>query len=463
MAQIGVWGLGPMGQNLALNLLEHRYQVVVANRTVENTKKFVKKNANPLLSGAANMREFISLLNKPRVVLLMVKAGAAVDATLEDLLSQLEPGDVIIDGGNSFFEDTNSRAEMLHRRGIHFLGAGISGGELGARLGPSIMVGGAEEGWELAGKILEDISAKNRAGQSCCAFLGPGGAGHYTKMIHNGIEYALMQLLAESYQILLAMNYPLSKIAEFFASWNRGEVSSYLLELAVDVLQKQDPDTGKPLLPQILDQVGSKGTGAWTVNQSMAQEIAAPAISEAVYFRQLSLKGEDRARAGALFPEKINPPQMLEPQILEASLLCGMLLAFAQGFALLGDAKDRYSWPLKLARIAEIWQAGCIIRAGLLEKLDDLEVVSNLIFTRYGSQVLEKSQTQLRSTVLWALEHGLPIPALASCLTYFDTYRTETLPANLLAALRDHFGAHTFRRIDKNGDFHVRWRDAHDL
>lgn len=458
MAQIGVFGLGVMGQNLALNFLERGYQVVVANRTEENTRELIKNAPSPLLFGATNPKELILKLERPRVILLMVKAGAAVDATIEKLLPHLDPGDVLIDGGNSYFEDTNKREAMLKTLGIHFLGAGISGGELGARHGPSIMVGGEKEGWEIAKGMLLAIAAKNSLGESCCAWLGSGGAGHYTKMVHNGIEYALMQLLAESYQILLAMNYSNQKIAELFSFWNNGEVGSYLLELAVDVLKKLDPATGEPLLPKISDQVGSKGTGVWTVNQSLAQEIACPAIAEAVFFRQLSILREDRRWAQALYPKSQSLPTEIDTKELEGSLLTGMLLSFAQGFALLAKARKTYRWPLELTQVAKIWQAGCIIRARLLEKLGDLDAEPNLIFSKYSYQALEKNQANLRKTVLWALARELPIPVLASCLTYFDTYRTGRLQANLLSALRDHFGAHSYQRIDIPGDFHTSWR-----
>lgn len=464
-ADIGLIGLAVMGQNLVLNMEGKGYTVAVYNRTVERTEEFVSGPAKGRkVVPARTLKDFVASLKKPRRVMVMVKAGPPVDAVIEELSPLLEPGDLIIDGGNSYFKDTIRRERELAEKGILFLGVGVSGGEEGALKGPSIMPGGPEQGWKLAGEILTAISAKVN-GEPCCTYLGPDGVGHFVKMVHNGIEYADMQLIAEAYFLMDRMlGMEPAEMSEVFAEWNKGELQSYLIEITADILRRIDEETGRPLVDLILDEAGQKGTGKWTSEEALDLGVPAPTITEAVYARYISAIKAERREAAKRLPGPEQTRRAEKAELLEAirqALYAAKICSYAQGFAILAKAAERYGWKPDMGAIAKIWRGGCIIRAQFLDRIkeayDAEPGLPNLMLAPYFRDVLIRSQTGWRRVVSLAAEAGIPAPGFSSALAYYDSYRHERLPANLIQAQRDYFGAHTYQRVDREGIFHTKW------
>jgi 6-phosphogluconate dehydrogenase len=464
-ADIGVVGLAVMGQNLALNMESRGYQVAVYNRTLEKTKEFAATRTlgRNILPGHT-LTEFIQSLKRPRRILLMVKAGAAVDAMIEQISPHLEEGDILIDGGNSYFQDTIRRDRKARERGLLYLGSGVSGGEEGALHGPSIMPGGSREAYEAVAPVLKAIAARVD-GEPCCTYIGADGAGHYVKMVHNGIEYGDMQLISEAYYLMKnALGLEHERMQAVFADWNRGELDSYLIEITADILGKKDPDSGGPLVEVILDTAGQKGTGKWTSQSALDLGLAAPTIAEAVFARLISAIKEERVAAaevltGPTARYKGEPGEFIAAirQALYAAKIC----SYAQGFALMQAAAAEYGWELHPGEIAMIWRGGCIIRAKFLAKIKDAydrdPGLTNLLLDSYFKKIVLDSQPAWRRVVMTATELGIPVPAFSSALSYFDAYRSSRLWANMIQAQRDYFGAHTYRRLDKDGIFHTEW------
>ena len=465
--QIGVAGLAVMGRGLALNLAEHGFAVAGYNRSSEPTEIFVEagKAAGYTVTGCATLEEFCSVLEKPRKILLMVKAGAAVDAVLEGLMPYLEPGDIVIDGGNSHYPDTVRRHDACAQKNINFMGLGVSGGEEGARHGPALMPGGDKDAYAQVEKFLTTIAA--HVGEDpCCAYIGPGGAGHFVKMTHNGIEYGDMELICEAYYLmrkLLGMS--AAEIAEQFKAWNEGELSSYLVDITAHILTVQDPESGTALVDMIAPIAGSKGTGMWTVQEALALGVPLPTIAQAVFARDLSAKSDERTAAKERYGCEHAPftgsdrAAFLEAirQALYASKIC----SYAQGFALLKTASERYDWNLDLGGIALLFRGGCIIRAAFLERIAEAyrapQPPANLLMDDYFAGKLAAYQPAWRQVVTTAAASGVAAPAFSASLAYFDGYRDAEGPMNLLQAQRDCFGAHTYRRTDKEGSFHFDW------
>src|SRR5213596_1034896 len=468
---VGLIGLGVMGENLALNLESKGFSVAVFNRTTEVTEKFAAgraqgKNIQP----TRTLEEFVAALKKPRVAMMMVKAGAPVDAVIGQLALLLEKGDVIIDGGNSLFTDTQRRGEELEGTGIHFVGVGVSGGEEGALKGPSLMPGGSRESWEIIAPLFRKIAAQVD-GEPCCRYMGPDGAGHYVKMVHNGIEYGDIQLICEAYAILkdvLAMQ--ASELAVIFAEWNEGELNSYLIEITAQIFRKIDPDTGKPLVDMILDKAGQKGTGIWTLQAAIRQSVVISTINAAVEARVVSDQKEERVAASKILPQlrarkfKGNRPRFIDA--IRDALYASKIVSYAQGMELLRSGSTEYKWNLNLGDIATIWRGGCIIRAKFLNRIVEAyqrdPALHNLLLDRYFTRAIRKAQRNWRVAVTTAIKHGVPVPAFSASLAYFDSYRSAWLPANLLQAQRDFFGAHTYERIDKPGVFHTEWLEPEE-
>ncbi|MED0659237.1 MULTISPECIES: NADP-dependent phosphogluconate dehydrogenase [Bacillus] len=463
--QIGVIGLAVMGKNLALNIESKGYSVSVYNRSREKTDALLEEAKGKNIVGTYSIEEFIDSLEKPRKILLMVKAGAPTDATIEQLKPHLEPGDILIDGGNTFFKDTQRRNKELSELGIHFIGTGVSGGEEGALTGPSIMPGGQKEAYDLVSPILKDISAKVN-GDPCCTYIGPDGAGHYVKMVHNGIEYGDMQLISEAYFLLknlLGLN--ADELHQVFAEWNKGELDSYLIEITADIFTKKDEETGKPLVDVILDKAGQKGTGKWTSQSALDLGIPLPLITESVFARFISALKEERVKASKLLkgPEtkgfEGDRSKLIES--IRRALYMSKICSYAQGFAQMRAASEEYNWNLRYGDIAMIFRGGCIIRAQFLQKIKEAydrdPNLTNLLLDPYFKEIVEKYQSSLREVVSLAVLQGIPVPAFSAALAYYDSYRTETLPANLIQAQRDYFGAHTYERVDKEGIFHTEW------
>ncbi|KAB7706675.1 NADP-dependent phosphogluconate dehydrogenase [Bacillus aerolatus] len=464
--QVGVIGLAVMGKNLALNIESRGYSVAVYNRSPEKTTEFLKTEAaGKKFIGTNTIEEFVQSLEKPRKILLMVKAGAPTDATIDSLKPYLEKGDILIDGGNTFFQDTIRRNKELESTGIHFIGTGVSGGEEGALKGPSIMPGGQKEAFELIEPILEAISAKVE-GDACCTYIGPNGAGHYVKMVHNGIEYGDMQLISEAYFIMKhVLGLQAQELHEVFSEWNKGELDSYLIEITADIFTKVDEDTGKPLVDVILDTAGQKGTGKWTSQSALDLGVPLPIITESVFARFISAMKEERVKASKLLkgPERKDLGSNKEAVIeaVRKALYMSKICSYAQGFAQMRAASEEYNWDLNYGDIAMIFRGGCIIRAQFLQKIKDAydrdPKLANLLLDEYFKEIVESYQSALREVLSIAIGQGIPVPAFSSALAYYDSYRTETLPANLLQAQRDYFGAHTYQRIDKEGSFHTEW------
>ena len=459
---LGLVGIGVMGQNLARNFRRNGYSVAVYNRTAEKTKKFVSDY--PEISGSYSLQEFVNALSRPRRIMLMVTAGPAVDATILELEKYISAGDIILDGGNSFFQDTERRWRDLSARRLHYLGVGVSGGEEGALNGPCIMVGGTREDYDQISKMLTDAAAK--VDGSCCQLMGPRGAGHYVKMVHNGIEYAVIQILAEAYDLLLrGAHLTAEQIHDVFADWNRSEMNSFLMEIATIVLGQRDAETNSPLVSLILDTAKQKGTGKWTSQNSMDLGIPTPTIDAAVSARNLSSLKAERVAAGKM-PHNSPASQNLKMELnfvenLRSTVQASIITAYAQGFHLMRAASEEYQYDLPFVEIARIWKGGCIIRARLLDPIKDAFErdikLQNLIVDPSFNKLLCGLESDWRAVTRTAHEVGIPIPALDASLDYFDGYRTGRLPANFVQALRDYFGAHGYERVDKTGQFHTDW------
>src|SRR5215467_659970 len=463
---IGMIGLGVMGENLVLNMESKGFSVAVFNRTAEVTDKFAAgrakgKNIQP----THTMEEFVGALKKPRIAMMMVKAGPPVDSVISQLAPLLEKGEVIIDGGNSLFTDTQRREQELRNKGIHFVGMGVSGGEEGALKGPSLMPGGSRESWEVIAPIFRKIAAEVD-GEPCCRYMGPDGAGHYVKMVHNGIEYGDIQLICESYAILKdILEMDAAQLAEVFAEWNRGELESYLIEITSQIFRKLDPETGKALVDVILDKAGQKGTGIWTLQAAIKQYVVISTINAAVEARVISSRKEERVAASEILPHprartfKGNRERFVDA--VRDALYASKIISYAQGMELLRSGSATYNWNLNLGDIATIWRGGCIIRAKFLNRIVEAyrrnPALHNLLLDRYFTRAIRKAQPKWRLVLSTAIKYGVAAPAFSASLAYFDSYRSARLPANLLQAQRDFFGAHTYERIDKPGVFHTEW------
>jgi 6-phosphogluconate dehydrogenase len=463
---IGVVGLAVMGSNLALNIESRGHAVSVYNRSREKTDELIKAHPDKKLVPAYTLEEFVGSLEKPRRILLMVKAGQGTDATIDSLRPLLEKGDILIDGGNTHFTDTIRRNQDLAKSGLHFIGTGVSGGEEGALKGPSIMPGGQKEAYDLVAPILTEIAANAPDGEPCVAYMGPDGAGHYVKMVHNGIEYGDMQLIAESYDVLKRVAGLSNKeLGQVYVEWNKGELDSYLIEITSKIFSKKDDETGKELVDVILDRAAQKGTGKWTSQNALDLGAPLPLITEAVFARVLSSLKEQRVEASKQLtgpkPPKFEGDREAFVEAVRRALFFSKIVSYAQGFAQLRAASEEYKWDLQYGQIAKIFRAGCIIRAGFLQKITDAYKTNadlhNLLLDPYFSEIATKYQAALRDVVVAAVKAGVPVPAFSSAVAYYDSYRSETLPANLVQAQRDFFGAHTFERVDKKGSFHADW------
>ena len=472
---IGLIGLAVMGENLALNIARNGFPIAVYNRTAARTDEFMAKRVlDAPVHGAREIEAFIDALTPPRHIILMVKAGAPVDSVIEEIAPLVQPGDTIIDGGNSFFQDTERRSQELAERDIHYVGMGVSGGEEGALLGPSLMPGGQRESYDRLEPMLTAISAKTEAGP-CVTYIGPGGSGHYVKMVHNGIEYGDMQLIAETYDVMrvgLGMSAP--EMSEVFARWNDGKLASYLIEVTSAVLAFTDVDTSRPLVDMILDQAEQKGTGRWTSQNALELSTPTPTIDAAVAARIMSSNKGERVQASTILhgpgSEANGREPLVAPQELDRNRLLGALedalyfakvSSYAQGMALLRAASGTYDYGLDLAEIARIWKGGCIIRADLLDPIraafQEKPDLINLLIAPHIAETINRSMDGCRHVVRVARALGVPCPALSASLDYVDTYRQERLPANIVQAQRDFFGAHTYRRLDQDGTFHTEW------
>src|SRR2546423_2580109 len=466
---IGLIGLAVMGENLVLNMESKGFTVDVFKLTWEVTEKFAAgkakgKNIQP----AKKIEEFVAALKRPRKAMIMVKAGAPVDAIIGQLAPLLEKGDVIIDGGNSLFTDTQRRCKDLEGRGLHFVGCGVSGGEEGALKGPSLMPGGSRESFEIIAPIFRKIAAQVD-GEPCCRYMGPDGAGHYVKMVHNGIEYGDMQLICEAYAILKDVaSMDVKELVDTFSEWNKSELDSYLIDITSQIFRKIDPDTGKPLVDVILDKAGQKGTGLWTLQSAIAQSVVISTINAAVEARVISSRKDERVAASKILPQP-KPTKFSgdRKQLIEAvrnALYASKIVSYAQGMELLGAASHQYNWNLNFGDIATIWRGGCIIRAKFLNRIVEAyardPALHNLLLDSYFTDIIAKTQDNWRVAVAAAVEHGVAVPAFSASLAYFDSYRSERLPSNLLQAQRDFFGAHTYERVDKPGVFHTEWMES---
>jgi 6-phosphogluconate dehydrogenase len=465
---IGLIGLAVMGQNLVLNMNDHGYRVAVFNRTVSKVDDFIQNEAKGTqVVGAHSIEELVKCLKKPRRVMLMVKAGDTVDQMIDQVVPFLEKGDIIIDGGNSHFPDTNRRTKKLNEKGILYIGTGVSGGEEGARFGPSIMPGGNPEAWPHVKDIFQSIAAKVEDGSPCCDWVGENGAGHYVKMVHNGIEYGDMQLICEAYQLLKdGLGLSADELHEVFADWNKGELDSFLIEISAEIFAKKDED-GKPLIDKILDTAGQKGTGKWTAISALDLGMPVTLIGEAVFARCLSAIKDERTAASKLLRGPNHRTDTIDRKIfiedVRRALYCSKIISYAQGYMLLREAAKSEGWHLNMGGIALMWRGGCIIRSRFLGKIkeayDKNPNLTNLLLDDFFRDALDKYQESWRHAVIHAIGFGVPTPAFSTALAFFDGYRTERLPANLLQAQRDFFGAHTYERIDRpRGEFvHTNW------
>ena len=465
LADIGLIGLAVMGENLVLNMEDKGYTVAVFNRTVEKVEKFIAgRGKGKNFIGADTIESFVKSIERPRKLMMLVKAGKPVDDFIEQLIPHLDKGDIIIDGGNSHFPDTIRRTEYVESKGFLFIGTGVSGGEEGALTGPSIMPGGSPEAWKHVKKIFQDIAAKVD-GIPCCDWIGRDGAGHFVKMVHNGIEYGDMQLISEAYFImkkLLGMNS--DEIQKVFAKWNEGELDSYLIEITSEILAYKE--NGEPLIEKILDAAGQKGTGKWTAISALDLGVPLTLIGEAVFARILSSQKEERVEASKVIKgpkaEFKGDKQKFIDDIMQA-LYASKIISYAQGYVLMREAAAEYKWDLNYGEIAQMWRGGCIIRSAFLGKItnayDENPKLNNLLLAPFFQKTLENAQSGWRSVVAKAVENGIPVPAISSALAYYDGYRTEYLPANMIQAQRDYFGAHTYERTDKpRGQyFHTNW------
>jgi 6-phosphogluconate dehydrogenase len=467
VADIAVIGLAVMGQNLVLNMDDHGYTVAVYNRTTSKVDEFLGREAKGTkVVGAHDLAQLVSLLKRPRRLMLMVQAGKPVDAVIEQLLPLLEPGDIIIDGGNSHYPDSERRVKELSAKGLHFLGVGVSGGEEGARYGPSIMPGGDEAAWPHIKEIFQAIAAKVEDGSPCCDWVGAGGAGHFVKMVHNGIEYGDMQLICESYDLMRhGLEMGIEDVGAAFKRWNQGKLDSFLIQITADILAFRDED-GQPILDKILDAAGQKGTGKWTVLAAMDLGTPLTLISEAVFARSLSARKEERVEAsktlgGALTPFSGAKEAFIND--LEQALFASKLISYAQGYMMFRATEKELGWKLNYGGIALMWREGCIIRSAFLGKIkeayDKNPNLTNLLLDPYFRELLQQAVPGWRRVVARAVEMGIAVPAMSSALSFYDGFRRERLPANLLQAQRDYFGAHTYERLDKDRGkfFHTNW------
>jgi len=464
---IGLIGLAVMGQNLVLNINDHGFKVAVFNRTVSKVEDFLANEAKGTqVAGANSIEELLALLKRPRRVMLMVKAGAAVDAAIEQLLPHLEPGDIVIDGGNSLYTDSTRRTKDLAAKGILFIGPGVSRGEESARFGPSIMHGGNPAAWPHVRPIFQAIAAKVEDGSPCCDWVGEEGAGHFVKMIHNGIEYGDMQLICEAYQLLEhGLRLSADELHDVFSDWKKGELDSFLIEISAEIFAKKDGD-GEPMLDKILDTAGQKGTGKWTAIAALDTGVPVTLIGESVFARCLSALKDERVAASKLLTGPAARPALERKEFIEdvrRALYCSKMVSYAQGYMLLREAAREQGWNLNMGGIALMWRGGCIIRSQFLGKIRDAyernPKLSNLLVDEFFADVLNRYQPSWRKAVIRAVEIGVPTPAFSTALAFYDGYRTERLPANLLQAQRDFFGAHTYERVDRpRGEFfHTNW------
>jgi len=465
---IGLIGLAVMGQNLVLNMNDHGYKVAVYNRTVSKVDEFINHEAKGTdVEGARSVKEFVSKLKRPRRVMLMVKARASVDETIETVLPYLESGDIVIDGGNSLFTDSTRRTRELGKKGILFIGTGVSGGEEGARRGPSIMPGGSPEAWPHVKEIFQSIAAKVDDGTPCCDWVGEEGSGHYVKMVHNGIEYGDMQLICEAYDLLhRGVGMSADELHRIFADWNKGELDSYLIEISSHIFASKDED-GQPLVDKILDTAGQKGTGKWTVTGALDTGQPVTLIGESVFSRCLSALKDERVKASSVLKgpdaKSFAGDKAAFVEDVRRALYCSKIISYAQGYMLLRAAAKENGWNLNMGGIALMWRGGCIIRSRFLGKIKEAFAthpdLDNLLLDSFFSGILNQYQDAWRKTLQRAVEMGIPTPAFSTALAFFDGYRAGRLPANLLQAQRDYFGAHTYERIDKpRGEFfHTNW------
>lgn len=462
--QIGVVGMAVMGRNLTLNIESRGYSVSIFNRSREKTDRIVAENPGKKIAPYYSIEEFINSLEKPRRILLMVKAGKGTDITILSLKPFLEKGDIIIDGGNTFYKDTIRRNHELSKEGVNFIGTGISGGEEGALKGPSIMPGGQKHAYKLVAPILEKIAAR-ADGEACVIYIGPDGAGHYVKMVHNGIEYGDMQLIAEGYALLkhgLGLNN--KQLASTFSEWNKGELNSYLIDITKDIFTKKD-EQGRYLVDVILDEAANKGTGKWTSQSSLDLGEPLSLITESVFARYLSSLKQQRVAASKVLTgpqtESFNGDKVTFIEKVRRALYLGKIISYAQGFCQLKAASDKNQWNLNYGEIAKIFRAGCIIRAQFLQKITDAytqnPAIANLLLAPYFKKIADDYQQALRDVLSYAVQHGIPMPTFSAAIAYYDSYRSAVLPANLIQAQRDYFGAHTYKRIDKEGVFHTEW------
>lgn len=472
--QIGVVGMAVMGRNIALNIESRGYSVSLYNRTGSKTTEVLEQNPGKNLVGTYTVEEFVNSLESPRKILLMVQAGRGTDATIDALLPHLDKGDIVIDGGNTFFKDTIRRSERLAELGINFVGTGVSGGEEGALHGPSIMPGGPQSAYELVAPILRDISAKApEDGEPCVTYIGENGAGHYVKMVHNGIEYGDMQLIAESYDLLhRVLGLSAAEISEIFGEWNKGELDSFLMEISTQILATVDPATAKPMVDVIMDRAGNKGTGKWTSQSALDLGEPLSLITESVFARYISTFKEERVAASQVIPGvdfQANLSEADKQDVIEAvrqALYFSKIVSYAQGFAQMKAASQEYGWTLNYGEIAKIFRAGCIIRAKFLQKITDAYSknpdLDNLMLDDYFLNILGSNQAAVRRVVTLAIQAGIPVPTFSSALAYYDSYRSPVLPANLIQAQRDLFGAHTYQRVDRPGTFHFHWNQGRE-
>jgi 6-phosphogluconate dehydrogenase len=465
-SRIGVTGLAVMGANLARNIARRGVPIAVHNRTASKTKQFYEEFGDEgAFTPTESLAEFVNALERPRSIIVMVKAGKPVDGVIEDLTPLLDEGDIVIDAGNSHFDDTRRRTQALHERGLRFLGTGVSGGEEGALNGPSIMPGGPREAYGEVEDIFTSIAAQVD-GTPCCTYVGPDGAGHYVKMVHNGIEYADMQLIAEAYDLLRhGAGLDVPEIAQTFDEWNRGDLESFLIEITAKVLAKEDASTGGPLVDSIVDQAEQKGTGRWTSQDALELGVPLTGITEAVFARSLSALRDQRKAASTILAgptpgERRATSDSLVDDI-RAALYASKVVAYAQGFEQMTAASKAYDWNLDMGALATIWRGGCIIRARFLDRISEAYAENpesaNLLVMPYFRDAVAEAQDAWRRVISQAVELGVAVPAFSSSLAYYDGYRRERGPANLLQGLRDFFGAHTYRRVDREGSFHTRW------
>lgn len=470
LANIGVVGMAVMGKNLALNIESRGFTVGIYNRSASKTDQVMKDHSEKKLIPSHTVEEFVNSLETPRRILLMVKAGAPTDAVIDELLPLLDKGDVLIDGGNTNFHDTIARNAKLDKSGINFIGMGVSGGELGALQGPSLMPGGQKEAYDLVEPILTQIAAKaDQDGKPCVTYIGPNGAGHYVKMVHNGIEYGDEELIDESYNIMRnVLGLSVDEMADTFKEWNKGELDSYLIEITADILTRKDDlgaDKTKPIVDMILDRGNNKGTGKWSSEDALNVQVPQSVITEAVYARYISMMKNERVAASKVLAapkaqEEIGDKTEMVEKIRQA-LYFSKIMSYAQGFEQLRFASEAYDWDLQYGQLAQIWRAGCIIRARFLQNITDAydkkPDLTNLLLDDYFKDIAAKYQESTREVVALAVKMGVPVPSFSAAITYYDSYRSEVLPANLLQAQRDYFGAHTYERTDREGDFHYTW------